>query len=117
MATLIKDVCAVVLLVMVVVALAPHADAALNCGRVTSLLVPCAGYLKNGGRVPRTCCKGVRTLVAAARTTSDRRTACYCLKGAYGGFPGIKVPNAQSLPSRCGAKVPYKISPNTDCSR
>ncbi|CDO96795.1 unnamed protein product [Coffea canephora] len=112
-----KVVGAVIMLTVVAGELAPRAEAVIACGQVISFLTPCTRYLKNGGSVPGNCCAGVRHLVAAARTPADRKSACTCLKGAYRGYPGIKLPNAQSLPKKCGANVRYRIIPTIDCSR
>lgn len=105
------------LVVACMVVLAPHAEAAITCGQVASNLLPCLGYLRTGGAVPANCCNGVRGLNKAASTPADRKTACGCLKSAYGSFPGIKPANAAGLPKQCNVNIPYKISPNTDCSK
>ena len=106
-----KVVGAVIMLTVVVGELAPRAEAVIACGQVTHSLMPCTRYLKNGGSVPGPCCAGVKGLVAWARNRADRQRVCSCLKGAYPGYRGIKLPDAQSLPAKCGAKVPYKIIP------
>lgn len=115
MASMLIKLACVVLVCMVV--FAPHAEAAITCGRVVSTLIPCLNYLRQGGAPAPACCNGVRSLNAAARTTADRKTACGCLKNSYNSNPGINSANAASLPSKCGVNIPYKISPNTDCSR
>jgi hypothetical protein len=30
---------------------------------------------------------------------------------------GLNLANAAAIPSKCGVKIPYTISPNIDCSR
>ncbi|TLP29480.1 non-specific lipid-transfer protein [Acinetobacter baumannii] len=95
---------------------APYTEA-ITCGEVISKLAPCLGYLRSGGPVPGACCNGVKGLNAAAKTTPDRKAACGCLKSAYSSNPGLKPANAAGLPGRCGVSIPYKISPNTDCSK
>nr|XP_043610374.1 non-specific lipid-transfer protein 1-like [Erigeron canadensis] len=110
---LMKIACMVVACIVV---LAPHAEA-ITCGQVTSNLLPCLNYLRSGGPIPANCCNGVRGLNNAARTPADRKTACGCIKNAYNAFPGINGGNAAGLPSKCGVKIPYKISPSTDCSK
>ncbi|GKC84134.1 non-specific lipid-transfer protein-like protein [Tanacetum coccineum] len=97
---------------------APYTEAAISCGQVTASLAPCIQYLRGpGGAVPPGCCNGVKGLNNAAKSTPDRKTACGCLKNAYGSIPGIKPANAAGLPGKCGVSIPYKISPNTDCSK
>ncbi|KAM0050548.1 putative plant non-specific lipid-transfer protein/Par allergen [Helianthus debilis subsp. tardiflorus] len=111
---LMKMACVVVACMVV---LAPHAEAALTCGTVVSSLIPCLPYLRSGGMPSPSCCGGVKRLNGAANNSADRKTACGCLKNAYSSNPGINSGNAASLPSKCGVNIPYKISPNTDCSK
>ncbi|CAL9153416.1 unnamed protein product, partial [Musa hybrid cultivar] len=63
----------------------------------------------------RRCCSGIKSLVAAARTTQDRRTACGCIETATAVLSGIDFGRVGQLPGRCGVSLPYKISPNVDC--
>jgi len=91
---------------------------AITCGQVTSAISPCIGYLRGGGGVPPAqCCGGVRRLNSAARTTGDRRTACNCLKSLAASFSGLNLNTAASLPGRCRMRIPYRISPSTNCNR
>ncbi|CAK8575193.1 unnamed protein product [Lathyrus sativus] len=90
---------------------------AISCGQVSKSLKPCMHYLKNGGAVSPSCCAGVKGLVNAARTIADRRTTCECLKSSAATFKEIIVGFAAVLPAKCGANIPYKISPSTNCSR
>ncbi|KAI8014648.1 Non-specific lipid-transfer protein Lac s 1 [Camellia lanceoleosa] len=111
---LIKLAC-VVLVCMVVIA--PHAEAAISCGTVATSLAPCVSYLRTGGQVSTPCYNGVKSLYSATKTTVDRRTACTCMKTAAASVTGINLSLASSLPSKCGVNIPYKISPSTDCSK
>ncbi|KAK1437173.1 hypothetical protein QVD17_02959 [Tagetes erecta] len=104
------------IIVICMVVAAPYAMA-LTCKDVTSKLTPCLKYLKDGGKVSVGCCKGVKTLNAAAKTTADKKTACGCMKNAYKAIEGIKTENALVLPKKCGVNIPYKFSPSTDCSK
>uniref|UniRef100_A0A0D9WHQ0 Non-specific lipid-transfer protein n=1 Tax=Leersia perrieri TaxID=77586 RepID=A0A0D9WHQ0_9ORYZ len=93
------------------------ARAALTCSTVYNTLLPCLPYVQSGGDVPAACCGGIRSVVAAARTTADRRTACICLKNvAAGAAGGPYISRAAALPGRCGVSVPFKISPNVNCN-
>ncbi|KAL4561103.1 hypothetical protein LXL04_033265 [Taraxacum kok-saghyz] len=114
MARMVMMILCVVVACMVVAA--PYAEA-ITCGQVASSLVPCLGYLTNGGDVPPGCCSGVTELNDAAQSTPDRQTACGCLKSAYSANSGINAANAASLPGKCGVNIPYEISPSTDCSK
>lgn len=90
---------------------------AVPCGQISSNLVPCLGYVQNGGAVSPRCCYGIRGLVNAARTTVDRRAVCVCLKSAAASIKRINVGYAASLPGKCGVNIPYKISASTNCAR
>ena len=111
-----KVSCAVVLLVVYMGLLTPEVEA-VTCGQVVGAVAPCLGYLRNGGTPPQPCCTGVRGLRNAARTTSDRKTICNCLKSASSSYRGVSGNYAASLPGKCGVNLPYKISPSTDCNR
>ena len=110
----VKIACLAVLCMVVVVA--PYAEA-VTCGQVQGSLAQCLGYLKNGGAVSVPCCNGIRAINSAAKTPADRQQTCVCLQQAYKSITGISLPNAASLPGKCGVNVPYKISPSTDCSK
>ncbi|KAG6580430.1 hypothetical protein SDJN03_20432, partial [Cucurbita argyrosperma subsp. sororia] len=102
----------VVLMCMVV------SEAAITCGAVVSSLAPCIPYLKNpSSGVPAACCNGIRSLNSQASTSVDRRAACTCLKSAANSISGINFNAASNLPSQCGVRIPYKISPSTDCNK
>ncbi|KAK1321040.1 hypothetical protein QJS10_CPA03g00949 [Acorus calamus] len=95
----------------------PRAEAAMTCGTVLSYLPTCIPYLRLGGTVPLPCCTGVHDLNAAANTTADRQQACACLKQAASGVSPQGLKYASALPSKCGVKIPYPISPSTDCTK
>ncbi|GAB2235984.1 hypothetical protein Droror1_Dr00026430 [Drosera rotundifolia] len=100
-----------------IVVAAPIAKAAITCTVVTQKLLPCLRYLTSNIPLPGACCAGVSGLSQAAATTADRRTACSCLKSLSGRISGINYAKAAALPGRCGVRIPYSISPSTDCSR
>nr|ACM78619.1 non-specific lipid-transfer protein type 1 [Tamarix hispida] len=91
------------------------AEAAVTCSSVTKQLTPCLSYLTSGGAPTAACCGGVKSLNGmASMSTPDRQATCNCLKAAS---KGINLQNAVSLPAKCGVKIGYSISPNTDCSK
>ncbi|KAK4481267.1 hypothetical protein RD792_012151 [Penstemon davidsonii] len=94
----------------------PHAEAVVSCGQVQNGLVSCLGFLQGRALVPQ-CCNGIRSVAAAARTTNDRRATCRCLKTASRSLKSIDFGKAAILPGRCGVRIPFRISPNVDCSR
>lgn len=95
---------------------APHV-AAITCGQVSSSLAACMPYLKGTGAPTPACCAGVKSLNSMAATPADRKAACGCLKSAAGTISGLSVPNAGSLPGKCGVSIPYPISTSVDCSK
>jgi len=109
-----KNACFVAVLCLVLLT-APTAHA-ITCGQVTSSLTPCLAFLTKGGMVPPSCCVGVRSLNAAAKTTPDRQAVCNCLKSAAAGISGFNANNAAILPGKCGGNNPYKNSPSTNCA-
>ena len=110
----VKIACVVV--IAMVVAAAPAAEA-LACGTVSSKLAPCINYAKSGvGAVPAACCAGIRNVNGLARTTRDRQDACRCLQSAATTIKGLKLNVIAGLPSKCGVNIPYKISPSTNCN-
>lgn len=110
-----KLVC--VLLISLMVGAAPGAEAAFNCATVLTRLSSCLGYLKTGGAPPLGCCDGLKSLYDEARkTTADIQTACTCVKSlvpAVGANPEF----VNSVGGKCGVDIPYKYSPDLDCSK
>ena len=115
MASSVKLAC-VVLMCMAVVG-APMAQAAVDCNKVRSNVLPCLGFLEKGGSPSPGCCNGIKSIVNSARTTGDRQGVCNCLKSAASNVHGIDPRNAEALPGRCGVNIPYKISTSTNCAR
>jgi len=109
----VKVACMVVMCMAVVGA--PMMAEAVSCNDVTTNLAPCLSYLMNGGSASSACCEGVRNILGAAGTTSEKQTVCNCLKEAANNF-GINDNYAQALPGLCGVSVPYKISRSTNCA-
>uniref|UniRef100_A0ACD5Y483 Uncharacterized protein n=1 Tax=Avena sativa TaxID=4498 RepID=A0ACD5Y483_AVESA len=102
---------------VVMLAAAPRAAVAMNCGQVDTMVRPCLPFARGGPGPSRQCCAGVRNLHIQARSTADRQTACRCLKAVAAGIAGLNLGNAAAIPSRCGVRIPYTISPSIDCSR
>ncbi|KAG8377121.1 hypothetical protein BUALT_Bualt09G0135500 [Buddleja alternifolia] len=95
---------------------APGGEAAMTCGQMQTGLAPCLRFLQGRALVPQ-CCAGIRSVAAAARTPLDRRAACRCMVAAAKSFRGINLGSAAALPGKCGVRIPFKISPTTDCAR
>ncbi|WP_219816177.1 MULTISPECIES: non-specific lipid-transfer protein [unclassified Arthrobacter] len=98
------------------VVLAPHAEAAVTCGLVSGKVAACIGFLRGGPGPSPACCGGIRALNSAAATPADRKTACTCLKSAAASIKGMNYGKAAALPGACGVRIPYPISPNTNCN-
>nr|AGL08240.1 non-specific lipid transfer protein 1 [Cuphea paucipetala] len=113
--TIPKLIC--IALIGLVVAFPGRVESAVSCSQVVNYLTPCVNYVINGGTVSRQCCGGVRSLYTAAGTTKDRQDVCNCIKSVVNGVPvsPTYINNAASLPSKCGVRLPFKISPSTDC--
>ncbi|GJN13963.1 hypothetical protein PR202_gb00727 [Eleusine coracana subsp. coracana] len=112
-------VSAVLVAALLLAAAAPPAvNAAVTCGQVVSMLSPCVRYAMGAVQTPpATCCGGVRSLSAAARSTADRQATCNCLKQQTSGMGGLKPGIVAGIPAKCNVNVPYAISPSTDCSK
>ncbi|KAK6919507.1 Bifunctional inhibitor/plant lipid transfer protein/seed storage helical domain [Dillenia turbinata] len=88
-----------------VVAAAPHVEAAMSCGSVAKNLSPCLGYVRGQGSIPPACCTGIKALNGDAKSTPDRQTVCQCLKSAAGTISGVQYNLVSGLPRKCGGKV------------
>ncbi|XVF05856.1 hypothetical protein REPUB_Repub05bG0209100 [Reevesia pubescens] len=104
------------LLVSMLVTVPHHVNADLTCEQVTNYLIPCIGYGVFGGIVPPTCCSGIKTLDAAAKTMEDRRKKCNCVKEGAERIPGLNYDRVNEIPGKCGTTCPYKVTPDVDCS-
>ncbi|KAL8517051.1 hypothetical protein ACS0TY_015327 [Phlomoides rotata] len=104
------------LLITLMVAAVPHAQAAITCSAVLSGLGPCLGYLKTGGAPPPACCAGLKSLNSAASTTPDRQAACSCIKNLVTNV-GANPVFVNSLAGKCSVNIPYQYSPSLDCSK
>ncbi|KAL8517055.1 hypothetical protein ACS0TY_015331 [Phlomoides rotata] len=107
------DITAALLIAAVLVAaVAPPAEAAISCNTVITTLRPCVPYVLNRGPLGN-CCRAVRSLNNAARTTPDRQAVCKCLKLLAGSCTNLG--KAAGLRRQCGINIPYEISPSTNC--
>ncbi|KAL5710858.1 hypothetical protein ACHQM5_021370 [Ranunculus cassubicifolius] len=95
----------------------PLVNAAISCGQVASSLTPCYPYLRYGRSISSACCRGIKSLNTTAKTRSDRRAVCNCLKKFTTSIQGINLKNAKSLPGKCGVYLPYSISTSMKCNR
>ncbi|KAL7136072.1 hypothetical protein ABFS83_10G004400 [Erythranthe nasuta] len=105
----------VVVAAMLVVGFGPQgAEGRITCQTVVKGLMPCTNYLTKGGAIPPACCRGVRSINSAAKSTADRRTACECIKVAAKAYK-VNVNNAAALPRQCKVNIGYAISYSTNC--
>ncbi|KAJ8437423.1 hypothetical protein Cgig2_031944 [Carnegiea gigantea] len=102
------------LLIFLAIAVAAPQAQAMNCGQVVQRLLPCLGYLRNGGAASPACCNGVRSLNSEVRNTPDRQQVCVCFKQAIPAY-GINYGFANSMPGKCGVNL--GITKSMDCSR
>ncbi|PKA51855.1 Non-specific lipid-transfer protein [Apostasia shenzhenica] len=108
---------AVLLLLPARTAAARTMSTGITCTLVDVDMAPCLMYIRNGGTVPGSCCDGLKSLVAAAQTVDDRRAACNCLKTLAQGASKDELARAEQLPGICKVPIPYRFSPDTDCSK
>ncbi|GAB2235985.1 hypothetical protein Drorol1_Dr00026431 [Drosera rotundifolia] len=103
------------IVVVVMVAAAPIAEATISCGQVVSTLSPCIGYVKGTEpEVRAPCCIAVKKL--NGNSTPDRRAECTCLKQFYGEHREFDIKKAAAIPHICNVNVGYEISLGVDCS-
>ncbi|KAL0413785.1 UNVERIFIED_CONTAM: Non-specific lipid-transfer protein 1 [Sesamum radiatum] len=101
---------------MLVFAIVPGTEATIGCSSVLSMLSPCMAYVTGQGPLG-TCCVGVKSLYATAKTTADKQSVCSCLESLAGSVSNTELAKAAGLPGQCGVNIPYKISPSVDCSK
>nr|KYP44727.1 Non-specific lipid-transfer protein [Cajanus cajan] len=95
----------------------PLAEADIPCGEVQFTVAPCIRYLRSPNeRVPGICCNGARSINNRAKTTSDRRGVCRCVKSNVLNLPGLNLAKLAALPGACGINLRYKITPTVDCN-
>ncbi|WOL18635.1 non-specific lipid-transfer protein 1-like isoform X1 [Canna indica] len=107
---------AMMTMILILTAAATRGSKAITCSQVYGALLPCVGYLQ-GEALDQQCCSGMESLLAAARSTKDRRATCSCIETAAAATSGVDYGRASELPGKCGVSIPFKISPNTDCSK
>ncbi|CAL5004229.1 unnamed protein product [Urochloa decumbens] len=108
-------VAAVAFLVMVMAA--RPAEGAVTCAEVDASLLPCVGYLTGKEAAPPgECCAGVKRIRVMPSGTAERRQACECVKQAAAKFPGLNANAIASLPTQCGAPLPFPLTLNFDCT-
>ncbi|CAN8284870.1 unnamed protein product [Cochlearia groenlandica] len=116
MTSLVKLSCLVILSCMIVSG-PITSTAQISCGTVTNNVIPCLGYITQGGYLPPQCCNGVRNLNRLASTSNARQQACRCLQGAARSLgPNLNPGRAAGLPRACGVNIPYVISTSTNCA-
>ncbi|GAB2223995.1 hypothetical protein Drorol1_Dr00004740 [Drosera rotundifolia] len=108
---LIKLVCA---LVVVMVAVTPTAQAALECGEVQSDLSGCFAWLsKIDSVVKPNCCDGVKRLDNKVKgNVDDTKKACKCLRQYYQDAL-LYTERADQIPKKCNCTLSYEINPHS----
>lgn len=94
-----------------------EASSSLTCDDVETNLVSCLSYVNGGGKVPSSCCIGVKNLLNLAKTRNDRRIACSCVKSLAVKATNDQLKRAQTIPKSCGLIIPFAISRDVDCSK
>ncbi|KAH9317999.1 hypothetical protein KI387_019768, partial [Taxus chinensis] len=70
----------------------------------------------NDAQPTQGCCNGVSSLVAAAQSTEDKRSACSCIKSLASSASQASYDKAGKLPGLCGVNLGYTITPSIDCA-
>ncbi|XP_011626577.1 non-specific lipid-transfer protein 1 [Amborella trichopoda] len=90
---------------------------AITCPQVETSAASCLPYLSGSASYPApSCCNGLKTIARAANTPGARKGICFCLKGAYNQFPGIKDTFVRQVAGKCGVNVGFSISVGTNCN-
>jgi len=111
--------CVVVALMVGFGEIIPLAEAVIPCNTLQITVAPCLAYLTgpDGAPVPQPCCDGVRRINDQAKSTPDRQAACTCLKNTASKIPGLNAARLAALPANCGVNLPFKITPDIDCTK
>ncbi|CAO2186835.1 unnamed protein product [Urochloa humidicola] len=100
-----------------VIMAAKPGEGAVTCAAVDANLLPCVGYVTGKEAAPPgECCAGVKRIRAMPSNTAERRQACECVKQAAARFPGLNADAIASLPTQCGAPLPFPLTLNFDCT-
>ncbi|KAH7542824.1 non-specific lipid-transfer protein 1 [Ziziphus jujuba] len=113
----VREMALVVVIACMLVSASPRVGATITCLQVTNWLTPCISYGVMGGTVAPECCTGIHELNAAYKTTEDIRKACSCVKDGAAMIPGLDYDRINEIPGKCNTKCPYKVYPDTDCSK
>ncbi|KAL3512671.1 hypothetical protein ACH5RR_025388 [Cinchona calisaya] len=92
-------------------------QAQISCDTVYQDLFPCVKFVMKGKKVDPNCCSGVKTVISIAKTRTDRRSVCSCLKSVASKATDRQLKNAARIPKLCGVKLNYNITRDIDCSK
>jgi len=91
------------------------AEGAISCSTAISDLLPCLSFVTGDAANPTAaCCKGVKSLNAAATSTADRQAVCRCIK-SVAGSSNYDSSKAANIPSLCGVNVGFPIGTSINC--
>ncbi|GLJ38006.1 hypothetical protein SUGI_0773500 [Cryptomeria japonica] len=111
-----RAVLGVTIAMALVISVFNSCHAQLTCPAIASALTPCLGYIVNGGQVPPKCCDGVRKVSDMAKTSTDKQTACQCIKTAATSIKPLPS-SLTNLPKACAVNIGIPVSLTTDCSK
>ncbi|CAA7406205.1 unnamed protein product [Spirodela intermedia] len=105
-------------MVACLLAVAPYANAAVDCETVKTQLTPCVGYVQGIDPVPAPgCCQGINNLIPLGRTTADRQQICVCLNELLPTVSGLIPTKVTEVLQKCGFNFFFPIQLPIDCSR
>ncbi|CAN6448399.1 unnamed protein product [Victoria cruziana] len=92
-------------------------DDAVDCESIHKMLEHCRPYVTGIADHPKpACCEGVDHVSSMIHTHDERVQVCDCLKEKINSFRHINLTTLTTLPTECGFKFHFPLSPDVDCS-
>ncbi|PWA94727.1 Bifunctional inhibitor/plant lipid transfer protein/seed storage helical domain-containing protein [Artemisia annua] len=92
----------------------------ITCSQVKQSYYPCLKFVEGRGSTsaaPPLCCDGLRAIVNAAKTPSNRFATCDCIKSYYqSDFRNITDTQLIGMDATCRVNFPY-LSTTVDCHK
>ncbi|PSS10049.1 Non-specific lipid-transfer protein like [Actinidia chinensis var. chinensis] len=101
--------------ILLLLALLLSPASAITCSDVIRDMSPCVSYLKSGSGMPPAPCRTGAQAIASAATTTDKQTACNCIKSASKQM-NVNPSLVKALPGNCRISLGFTLDPNIDCS-
>ncbi|KAI3764357.1 hypothetical protein L2E82_14364 [Cichorium intybus] len=106
-----------VAITLLLVSWRPMVFAVPSCGRVTSKLTSCLGFI-NGHEPTNSCCTSVKSLTGMGKTRDDRVAICNCVKQVMKRLNNYDPKRITLLPKKCGVSLKFPpIDQDYDCKK